>query len=53
VNACSLSGLPLVCSSRPARNSAEPEALCQSRALGVAQLASVDTAFSPFGAPGL
>ncbi|MCY1368354.1 hypothetical protein D9M69_553300 [compost metagenome] len=40
VNACSLSGFPLVCSNLPAKNSSDAEALIQSRAAGVAQPAS-------------
>lgn len=41
VYACSESGLPRVCSAQPARNSSDPDAECQSRALGVAhELAS-------------
>jgi hypothetical protein len=42
VNACSESGLPRVCSARPARNSGEPEALCQSLVAGVAQEAAIE-----------
>lgn len=38
VNACSLSGLPRPCSSRPAKNSGVADALFQSLADGVAQL---------------
>lgn len=46
VNACSLSGLPRVCSARCAKNSGEPEALCQSRVAGVAQEARTAAWFS-------
>lgn len=40
MNACSDSGLPRVCSARPARNSPVPDAERQSRALGVAPVAA-------------
>ncbi len=45
VNACSLNGLPRVCSARCATNSGEPLAECQSLALGVAQPETNATVF--------
>ncbi len=45
VNACSLNGLPRVCSARCARNSGEPLAECQSLAFGVAQPETNATVF--------